>query len=225
MSYLRLQTPKENRSNIIGFFILFLYLFGIIPIVGDPFSLTYFSAAIIPVALIQIWAIIYVINPYKFEKSYYLFFGVYGVVNTFVYFLAIQKMIYINLRDTGNMPFILGLILFIALLVGINWMNWKALYSGTYHKLQQKSNIPVGWLSIGGVSYVLGQFILSYIYSNSAISIIVIVLLSFFSIITAFFSISIHRYFFICKNIEMVKQVYPDFGLPKSERLRQKKKK
>lgn len=191
---------------------------------GDPFSLTYFSVALIPVAVIQIWAIIYLINPYKFEKSYYLFFGVYGVVNTFVYFLAIQKMIYINLSETGNLPFILGLILFIALLVGVNWMNWKALYSGTYLKLQQKSNIPFSWLSIGGISYVLGQFILSFIYTDSAISILVIVLLSFFSIVTAFFSIYIHRYFFICKNIEIVKQIYPDFGLPQSERFAKKKK-
>lgn len=190
---------------------------------GDPFSLPYFSAAIIPVAIIQIWAFIYVINPYKYEKSYYLFFGVYGVVNTFVYFLAIQKMIYINLSETGNMPFILGLILFIALLVGVNWMNWKALYSGTYHKLLQKSSIPVSWLSIGGISYVLGQLILSFIVTDSATSMLVIVLLSFFSIVTAFFSIYIHRYFFICKNIEIVKRVYPDFGLPLSERYRKKK--
>lgn len=191
---------------------------------GDPFSLTYFIFAIIPVAIIQIWAVIYFINPYKFEKSYYLFFGVYGVVNTFVYFLAIQKMIYINLSETGKMPFVLGLILFIALLVGVNWMNWKALYSGTYHKLQQKSSIPVSWLSIGGISYVLGQLILSFIVTDSAISILIIVLLSFFSIVTAFFSINIHRYFFICKNIEIVKQVYPDFGLPLSERHTRRKK-
>lgn len=179
----------------------------------------------IPVAIIQIWAIIYVINPYKFEKSYYLFFGVYGVVNTFVYFLAIQKMIYIHLSETGNLPFILGLILFIALLVGVNWMNWKALYSGTYHKLQQRSSIPVSWLAIGGISYVLGQLILSFIVTDSATSILIIVLLSFFSIVTAFFSISIHRYFFISKNIEIVKQVYPEFGLPLSERYTNKKSK
>jgi hypothetical protein len=191
--------------------------------VGDPFSLTYFSAAIIPVAIIQIWAIIYVINPYKFEKSYYLFFGVYGVINTFVYFLAIQKMIYINFSETGSMSFILGLILFITLMVGVNWMNWKAINSGTYHKLQQKSSIPVSWLSIGGISYILGQFILSFIYTDSAISILIIVFLSFFSIVTAFFSIYIHRYFFICKNIEIVKQVYPEFGLPLSERYTNKK--
>ena len=223
MSYLRLQTPKENKSNIIGFLLLFLYLFGIIPIIGDPFSIPFFIAAIIPVAIIQIWAFLYIIDPYKYEKSYYLFWGIYGVVNTFIYFLAIQKILYVNLGAKGIWPLLFGALLLILLLFVVNWMNWKALYTGTYYKLQQKSSVTVGWLAVGGTGYVLSQLILSFIYTDSALSILIIVFLSFFSIITAFFSIYIHRYFFIRKNLEFVKQVYPNFGLPKNERYIKRK--
>ena len=76
LSYLKFQTPEMNKKNIIVFFIILLYFTGIIPIIGEPFSFSFFIAAIIPIALISIWAIVYVIDPYKNEKSYYLFFGI-----------------------------------------------------------------------------------------------------------------------------------------------------
>ncbi|SER67303.1 hypothetical protein [Psychrobacillus sp. OK032] len=224
MSYLRLQTPKENRSNIICFFLILLYLIGLIPIIGVPFSLSYFIAAIIPVGIIQLWALIYLIAPYKYEKSYYLFFGIYGVVNTYIYFLAIQKMMYINMGAQGSGSFIIGVFFFIALLVGMNLLNWKALYSGTYYKLQQKSTIPVSWMAIGGAGYILGQLILSFIYTDSAVFIVLIVCISLLSLLTAYFSIYIHRYYYMSKNMNLVRQVYPEFGMPMSERYRKKKK-
>lgn len=224
MSYLRLQTPKENRANIICFFLIFLYLIGLFPIIGVPFSLSYFIAAIVPVGIIQLWALIYLIAPYKYEKSYYLFFGIYGVVNTYIYFLAIQKMMYINMGAQGSGSFIIGVTFFLALLVGINLLNWKALYSGTYYKLQQKNTIPVSWMTVGGAGYVLGQLILSFIYTDSAVSIVIIVCISLLSLLTAYFSIFIHRYYYISKNMELVMQVYPEFGMPLNKRYRKKKK-
>ncbi|MFJ7970340.1 hypothetical protein [Psychrobacillus sp. NPDC096389] len=222
-SYLRLQTPRENRSNIICFFLIFLYLIGLLPIVGEPFSFVYFIAAIIPIGIIQLWALIYLIAPYKFEKSYYLFFGIYGVVNTYIYFLVIQKLLYLNMGAQGRGPFLKGVLFFVALLVGVNLLNWKALYSGTYYKLQQKSTIPVSWLAIGGASYVLGQLILSFVYTDSAVFILLIVCISLLSLFTAFFSVYIHRYYFIGKNIELVMQMNPEFGMPLSKRHRKKK--
>lgn len=107
----------------------------------------------------------------------------------------------------------------------MNWMNWKAIYNETYYKLQQKSSIPVGWASIAGASYILGQIILSVVYTDSGISILIIVCLSILSLFTAFLSINIHRYFFIKKNMEIVKRMFPEFGLPILERRGTGKKK
>ena len=224
LSYLNLESPEENRSGIIGYFLILLYVAGMIPIIGVPFSLPFFLAAIIPVLIIQLWAIVYLIDPYKYEKSYYLFFGIYGVVNTYVFFLVILKLIYVNMEWKGSTPFIINLVLLILLLGGVNWLNWKALYSGTYYKLQQKRTIPVVWTAIGGSSYIIGQIILSFLYSDSAINILLIVGISILSICTAFFSINIHRYFFINRNMDLVKQRYPEFGLPKSENTKRRKK-
>lgn len=204
---------------------MFLYFIGIIPIIGEPFSYSFFIAAIIPIALITIWAIVYLIDPYKNEKSYYLFFGIYGVVNTYVFFLVILKLLYVNIGVEGTKPFILWLLLFIALLVGVNILNIKALYSGTYDKLQKKNSINVSWAMIGALGYIVGQFILSFIYSDDAVSTLLIVLVSLLALMTSYFSVYIHRYCFIDKNIELVKQLYPDFGLPKKKRNTNRKKK
>lgn len=143
LSYLKFQTPKENKGNIICFFILLLYFIGLFPIIGETFSVTFFLAAIIPTVIISIWAIIYLIDPYRYEKSYYLFFGIYGVINTYVYFLCIVKLLYIDMKVEGKVPFILSMLLFIILLVGVNVLNIQALYSGTYHKLQKMRSINV----------------------------------------------------------------------------------
>ncbi|MCK1995907.1 hypothetical protein MPH47_01485 [Psychrobacillus psychrodurans] len=224
-SYLKFDSPKQNKQSIIGNFLVFLYLIGILPLLAIPFSLPFFLVAIVPAVFITFWGIIYIIAPYKYEKSYYLFLGVYGVVNTYVYFVSIQKLLYINLEIDSLSPFLFNVILFILLIGGMNWMNWKAIYNETYYKLQQKSSIPVGWASIAGVSYILGQIILSVVYTDSGISILIIVCLSILSLFTAFLSINIHRYFFIKKNMEIVKRMFPEFGLPMLERRGTGKKK
>ena len=223
-SYLKFESPKSNKEGVIGYLVILLYLIGIFPILGIPFSLPFFLAAIIPGVLITCWGIIYIIDPYKYEKSYYLYIGVYGVVNTYVFFVSIQKMLYINLKINGLVPFLFNVILFILLIGGMNWMNWKALYSETYYKLQQKKSIPVGWASLAGASYMLGQIILSVVYTDSGISILIIVCLSLLSLFPAFLSINIHRYFFIRKHKDKVLEIYPTYGLPADERLGNKKK-
>lgn len=224
-SYLKFDSPKSNKEGVIGYLLLFLYLMGVFPILAVPFSLPFLLAAIVPAALITCWGIIYIIDPYKYEKSYYLYLGVYGVVNTYVFFVSIQKMLYKNLEINGWAPFMFNIILFILLILGMNWMNWKALYSETYYKLQQKSSIPVGWASIAGASYILGQIILSVVYTDSGISILMIVCLTLLSFFTAFLSINIHRYFFIRKHMDRALAIYPEFGLPKDERHGNEKKK
>lgn len=67
---------------------------------------------------------------------------------------------------------------------------------------------------------MFGQLILSFVFSESTKMMIFIFLILVLSIFTAYFSIFIHRYFYIIKNMDFVKQVYPDFGLPKSERYK-----
>jgi hypothetical protein len=220
LSYLKLQKPKENRGNILVFFLIFLDLLGLLPLVSVPFSYPFFLAAIIPVAILHLWAIVYIIAPYRFEHSYYLFFGVYGIINTYVFFLTIQKLLYAHIKMEGSLSFIIGSIIFIGLIIIMNWINIKALHSGTYAALQKKGNTMNISKAIfaAGIGYVLSQIILTFIFSEEIKIMIFTFLLATLSILTAYFSIFIHRYFYMKKHKDKLKQVYPDFGLPKKSR-------
>ncbi|UTE77702.1 hypothetical protein [Rossellomorea sp. KS-H15a] len=202
------------------FLFVFLDIIGVLFLLGEPLILSLFWGGIIPVLFIHLWAIPYIIAPYTFERSYYLFFGVYGVINTFVYFLVIQKMIYSHFQIIGVVPLVSGLILFAFLLLIMNWMNIRLLYSGTYSRLQkgEKSvNIsPIATAS--GIGYVLAQVILSSFFIESVKILMIIGVLSILSVATSYFSTSIHKYIYIRRNVEKVKHVYPQFGLPKKER-------
>ncbi|MFJ7932763.1 hypothetical protein [Sporosarcina sp. NPDC096371] len=225
LSYLRFQTPRENRRNIITFFILFLDFLGIFPLLGDPFSYDFFIAALIPTVLLHIWAIIYIVDPYRFELSYYLFFGIYGIVNTYVLFLVIQKFLYFHLNVESKVPFLLGVLFLIGLLLAVNWINLKALYNGTYHKLQTKKSGNFSWImAASGLGYVLAQVMLTLIFNNSIKMMIIIIVLSLLSILPAYFSTSIHRYIFIRNNKDDLMKVYPQFALSKGERYKKSKK-
>ena len=220
LSYLNLQTPKENRRNIITFFLFFLDIIGLLPILGEPFSYAFVWPAVVPVALLHIWAVLYVVAPFTFEKSYYLFFGIYGIVNTYVYFLVIQKYLYVYAGLNGKAPFILGLLLLIGLLVFFQLLNHRMLYSGTYARLQgkeQKTSLSPA-LTASSIGYVMAYILISSFITESLVAVIIMTGVSILSILTAFFSTTVHRYFFIMKHEETVKKVYPQFGLPKRKR-------
>lgn len=220
LSYFKLQRPKENRGNILVFFLIFLDLLGLLPLVSVPFSYPFFLAAIIPAVILHLWAIIYIIAPYRFEHSYYLFFGVYGIVNTYVFFLTTQKLLYAHIRVEGSMSFIIGFVIFVGLIITMNIINVKALHSGTYAALQKKGNSMniSKAMSAAGIGYVLSQIILTFVFSEELKILIFTCLLAILSILTAYFSIFIHRYFYMNKHKDKLKQVYPEFGLPKKSR-------
>ena len=220
LSYLNLQRPLENRRNIIAFFIFYLDIIGLLPILGEPFSYAFFWPAIVPVGILHIWAILYIVDPYRHEKSYHLFIGVYGVVNTYIYFLVIQKFLYVNIGVVSKVPFITGLVLLVALLLLFQIINHRMLYSGSYAKLQKsgsKLNISP-FLTASSIGYVVAQVVITFFMTESVFMIIIITGVSILSILTAFFSTSLHRYYFISKNEHIVKKVYPQFGLPRNKR-------
>lgn len=217
-SYLNLQTPKVNRSNVLCFVLLFLNFFGLLPLIGEPFIYSYFIIGIIPAAIVNVWGILYVVNPYRFELSYYLYMGIYGIVNVFIYSLVLAKLLAAQLGVEGTFSLVLTLLVINSLPFIMNWVNYRLLYSGTYFQWQSgKRKIPAFMLvlmSSPGAGYFIYILVNSY-GSDTAIWALFFVCLFAMSIIVAYFSCSIHRYFFLKRNIETVLKLYPDFGQPK----------
>ncbi|MGM0853712.1 MAG: hypothetical protein ACQEWI_14090 [Bacillota bacterium] len=221
MSYLNnMQFPKENRRNVIGFLLICMDFVGLLPLLSIPFFAPFFWAALIPIICVHLWAILYIIAPYKFEKSYYLYLGIFGVVNTYVYFLVIQKFLYMHIGVESNSYFYMGLLLMIFILAFFQIFNVKMLYSGTYAKLQNgKSKINVTPIvAASSFGYVIAQFLMSYLVTDSAFMIAMIIAYSIVSILTAYLATFIHRFIYIRKNYDKVLKMYPEFGKPKASR-------
>ncbi|WP_044340237.1 hypothetical protein [Rossellomorea aquimaris] len=215
-----LQFPRENRRNVIGFLLICMDFVGLLPLLSIPFFDPLFWAALIPIICIHLWALFYIIAPYKFEKSYYLYLGVFGIVNTFVYFMVIQKFLYRHIGVEGSSYFVIGILLMILLLASIQIINVKMLYSGAYIKLQKgesKFNVSL-IVAASSFGYIIAQFLMSYLVTDSAYMIAMITAYSVISIVTAYLSTYIHRFIFIKKNYEKVIKSYPDFGKPKTSR-------
>ena len=218
-SYLKLQSVKENRGNVVGFSLLFLNFFGLLLLIGEPFVFSLFMIAFIPTMIMNIWAILYVVDPYRFELSYYLYFGVYGFVNTIVLSLSLVKILYFHLGVLGEWPVILTLIIINSLPFLMNWWNYKMLYTGGYARLQNKKDwkIPQTPLMVLIVGLVFLGFLGKH-GSESAGMLALFICLAMLSILTAYFSTNVHKYFFLKKHMETVLKVYPHFGQPKRVR-------
>lgn len=215
-----LQCPIENRRNVIGFLVISMDFLGLLPLLSIPFFAPLVWAALIPIICIHICALLYIIAPYKFEKSYYLYIGVFGIVNTFVYFLVIQKFLYRHVGVEGSSYFVIGILLMFLLLVSIQIINAKMLYSGTYTKLQNgesKFNVSL-IIAASSFGYIIAQFLMSYLVTDSAYMIAMITAYSVASILPAYLSTYIHRFIYIQNNYEKVINSYPDFGKPKTSR-------
>lgn len=139
-----------------------------------------------------------IIDPYRFELSYYLYLGVQGK------FSLIFTLIVVN-----SLPF------------PMNWVNYKLLYSSTYVKLQSgNQKFPTWALALMGAPG-LGHTIylwIDYIGSDALIWMTLYTVLFLLSIIVSYMSSSIHRYFFFKKRMEIVLKVYPYFAQPKNAR-------
>ncbi len=95
------------------------------------------------------------------------------------------------------------------------------LYSGRLAKGQKKGSLAINTNPIiiaSSSGYVLAQFVMSLKAINNIVEISIIISLSLLSLITAYFSIFIHKYFFIQKHLETIKKHNPSFGLPKKLR-------
>ncbi|KAB8132327.1 hypothetical protein F9U64_12550 [Gracilibacillus oryzae] len=189
-------------------------------LVSEPFSPEYILPILIPVILLHFWSVLYFIDPYKFELSYYLFAGILGLVNTITYFLVIQKFLYLHIEVTGPIFFVISLLLFLSLIVFFQIFHLKMLHSGKYAAYMEKgtnmNGHPIILASCSG--YIVGQFVISLIAAESILFIILITCITALSVFTSFNTTYIQRYLYLKKHYKEIKKVRPNFGLSKNDR-------
>lgn len=223
-NYLRMLGPKRNRQNVIGLVFILLDLLGVLPLLSYPRSMEWIWAGVLPAILINIWGVLYIFAPYKYEKSYFLFVGVAGFITSYVYFLVIQKFLYAHMGVESILFFAIGAFFFILLMVSMFVVNQKYFFGGSYYDPKNKgANILKAspYLTSSGIGYIVAQILMSSLVSDSFQMTVLIIVLAMMSVGTAFFATFIHRFFFIHKYEEELKSKYHDFGLPKKYRKQQ----
>ncbi|TCP31198.1 hypothetical protein EV207_10381 [Scopulibacillus darangshiensis] len=223
--YLILRTfPTDIRFIAMMNVLFFSDLLGFLPLLGIPRLPFFINLAIIPVIILNIWLLVYIIAPYRFELSFTLFQGVWGVLTSFLYFLVTQKFLYNILHFETLLFFYLGLALYLISVSGVIIIQ--------HLSINGKIKIPEGpgawtkWIAIvPGFSYVFGQMIFSIIKSDDIKALIFVGCILGAMIFPILFVKLLHQYFFFIKNKDALLAKYPTLNKPKKERIFQKRPK
>lgn len=115
---------RDEVRTLTIFLVFFLTdILCIIPIIADPFVKGYFIAVIIPVAFINLWALIILArNYYSTQMEVLYFFAAVGIVCAYSMLMTALKIAYFNAKVTSS-AFAIASILFV-----IGWV----IYFGQY---------------------------------------------------------------------------------------------
>ncbi len=158
------------------------------------------------------------IAPYRFESSFHLFFGIWGLFTSFIMFLVIQKFLY-NLFPFQSLQFFfISLRLYILSIIAVQVLHLLFLYG----KLSPLKGPRRNWAPLVAItpalSYVIGQFIFSIILSDDLKALIFVACESMIILYPVFCIKFIHQYYFSRKNKHALNEKYPKLNAPKKQR-------
>ncbi|MYL64455.1 hypothetical protein GLW07_13945 [Bacillus hwajinpoensis] len=223
LAYLRFRTPEDNRVTIIFMVLFFIDFMGFLPSLIGSFSKLFFIAALVPAIILNLWTLVYILAPFKLEKSFHLFIGIFSIVSTYLYWLGIEKIIYIDIGVKGNVPFTIGLFTLVLCLAIFYFYTRYRFQRAKYPQTNREREKLSGFDILVSVAIIMGSNQLWRFINITGVmvSYVQIGLFCLMSFITLHMIGSLHPYNFIRKNIKVVQKVYPDFEISKKERKAQ----
>jgi hypothetical protein len=209
--YLRLEDPRGIRTmmwvwlmmlNIFGFLIVLYVNFTILKRnLGSMDILTFLIFTI----LLDIWGLIIIINPWKMQKQYVLFTGVFAVELSIMHLVLFAQTIYDYLKQAAIPYIILAIVGYLItgalwFIYAINGLRTQKIYSASK---KQSLYINIGTMS-AFLGLILGRVLINVTKGKSAsLSFIIASLL--IAYVCIFLSLYIHKYFLIKKYEILVK--------------------
>jgi|GEM_PF-2388912 len=110
---------RQEVRNLTVFLVFFWTdILCIIPIIGDPFAKGHFIAVIIPVVLINLWALsILARNYYSTQMEVLYFFAAAGIVCAYCTFMTALKIAYFNANIASSAFAVASILFFIGWVV------------------------------------------------------------------------------------------------------------
>ncbi|MFD2922403.1 hypothetical protein [Halobacillus naozhouensis] len=217
-NYLKLEEHGEVRSRGILHVLILTDLMGLFTLLG-PSELTFaLPIATVLGIILNVWALLYLIAPYRFESSFFLFFGTWGLFTSFIMFLVIQKFLYNIFQYHSLQFFYISLTLYILCIIGVQVLHLLFLYERlTPPKGPRRNWTPLVAIT-PALSYVIGQLVYSMIVSEDIKALIFVACESLLILYPIFCIKFIHQYYFLIKNKQSLNEKYPNLNLPKKNR-------
>ncbi|WP_079527539.1 hypothetical protein [Halobacillus hunanensis] len=207
----------EIRSMTIIHVLLFTDFMGLYMLFGHSELGFIFNLGLVPVIILNVWSVLYIIAPYRYELSFVLFYGVWGLLTSFVHFLVIQKFLYNIVQFESLGFFYVGLIFYLLSVSSVLVMQHLTLLDN--FKIQEGPGTWPKWVAvIPGFSYLFAQFVFTAIQSGDIKSLIFVGALTLVTIYPILAVKLIHQYFFLIKYKEELMVKYPVLGRPKKSR-------
>jgi len=157
LAYLRFRTPEDNRVTIIFMVLFFIDFMGFLPSLIGSFSKLFFIAALVPAIILNLWTLAYILAPFKLEKSFHLFMGIFSIVSTYLYWLGIEKIIYIDIGIKGNIPFTIGLLTLVLCLAIFYFYTRYRVQRAKYPQTNMEREQLSGFDILVSVAIIMGS--------------------------------------------------------------------
>lgn len=217
--YLTLRNSAGDIRFVAIFNILmFSDLLGILPLYGEPRISFFIYVGIVPALILNIWAILYVVAPYRFESSFILFYGVWGMITSFLYFVVVEKYLYSILHLETWLYFFLGLLFYLVSVAAVLVTQHLLIYD-KLKPLKGPGAWPKVMAFIPAFSFIFSQFLFSTIKSDDIKALIFAGCMAALMLLMLLFVQYIHQYFFFIKHKEALLAKYPNLDKPKKQRV------
>jgi hypothetical protein len=207
VDYLVLEPPQILKNNALASLIVPDLLFLLFVFI-DPFIPLFAYILLIPVALLNLWALWIFITPYKSQLQYFLYVGVNGVIVSVGLLISAIKVTYYTMGIQSLYYPIITIVLYVFIFLMLTRLHFSALSSDYYQRSKKQSFKPNTQSTIIVVStsigIIVGHILVSrYASFNSSLAVLagLAIILSLIYIMTVH---NIHKYVLICKYPELV---------------------
>ncbi|MFC7393135.1 hypothetical protein [Scopulibacillus cellulosilyticus] len=214
--YLKLFDGNNIRRGVIAFLIV-LNLSSIIGLYLHVNEL-YYYINFITMLLGDFFGLVFIVAPYKFEREFILFLGLYGFLVIINCFSTSQSLIIGELGFTNTLITYIDLVL---LLIGgfvFYIFHIWALKNDYYVKTSDSINVTI-IIIVVGISYLTSQVGITLFTNIDFETLSLIIGLQLLIIVGFIMTTFVHKYIYILKHGQELKKMYPYLGDSKKERF------
>ncbi|MBM7643976.1 hypothetical protein JOD45_000167 [Scopulibacillus daqui] len=222
--YLNIAPPDYVRNGTIAFLIV-INVFSA-PSLFYNVNSFYFYLSLIPMILCDLFGLIFIFAPYRFELLFVLFTGFFGLCSSLISFASSQSIMIHDLNIRNHWVLVTNILLLLIAGVSVYIFHFRALVNGYFENVSTAVSFPIISI-VTGAGYLTSQVAIVVFHNINIETISYLFCLELFVVCGLLISVCIHKYFYMVKHKDDLKKLHPDLGLTKKERqknFRSKKK-